>query len=67
MPPEFNVEQQAFPEAVQAGKAWTWSALRPSVVCGFAPCLPMSLAAVKAGKETVWDEIVTKHRLAPTP
>jgi hypothetical protein len=34
MPPEFNVEQQAFLEAARQGKDWTWSALRPSVVCG---------------------------------
>ena len=36
MPPEFNVDQQNFLEERQQGKAWTWSALRPSVVSGFA-------------------------------
>jgi nucleoside-diphosphate-sugar epimerase len=48
MPPEFNVEQQAFIEELQAGKRWTWSALRPSVVCGFALGIPMNLAMVIA-------------------
>ncbi|MCP3141784.1 SDR family oxidoreductase [Pyxidicoccus xibeiensis] len=48
MPPEFNVDQQAFLEARQRGKAWSWSALRPSVVCGFALGNPMNLAMVIA-------------------
>nr|AYM54322.1 hypothetical protein [Sorangium cellulosum] len=33
MPPEFNVDQQAFLEARQKGKAWSRSAIRPSVRC----------------------------------
>src|SRR3984957_12917509 len=53
MPPELNVEQQAFLEAAQAGKAWTWSALRPSVVGGFALGIPMNLAMVIAVYATV--------------
>ncbi|HEY0812568.1 MAG TPA: SDR family oxidoreductase [Pseudonocardia sp.] len=53
MPPEFNVEQQAFLEAAQQGKDWTWSALRPSVVCGFALGIPMNLAMVIAVYATV--------------
>jgi nucleoside-diphosphate-sugar epimerase len=48
MPPEFNVEQQAFVEQLQLGKDWGWSALRPSVVCGFALGVPMNLAMVLA-------------------
>lgn len=43
MPPEFNVDQQQFLEERQSGKDWTWSALRPSVVCGFALGTPMNL------------------------
>jgi nucleoside-diphosphate-sugar epimerase len=53
MPPEFNVEQQAYLEAAQRGKAWTWSALRPSVVCGFALGIPMNLAMVIAVYATI--------------
>lgn len=53
MPPEFNVEQQAFLEAAHAGKAWTWSALRPSVACGFALGIPMNLAMVIAVYATI--------------
>ncbi|HEV7933708.1 MAG TPA: SDR family oxidoreductase [Actinomadura sp.] len=46
MPPESNVGQQEFLQDRQAGKAWTWSAIRPSVVCGFALGNPMNLAMV---------------------
>jgi nucleoside-diphosphate-sugar epimerase len=53
MPPEFNVEQQAFVEELQQGKEWTWSALRPSVVCGFALGIPMNLAMVIAVYATI--------------
>ncbi|RYZ37673.1 MAG: SDR family oxidoreductase [Myxococcaceae bacterium] len=42
MPPEFNVEQQEFLERRQQGKSWTWSALRPSVVVGYAMGTPMN-------------------------
>ncbi len=53
MPPEFNVEQQAFLEAAARGKDWSWSALRPSVVCGFALGIPMNLAMVIAVYATI--------------
>lgn len=46
MPPEFNVDQQQFLENRQPKSSWTWSALRPSVVCGFALGNPMNLAMV---------------------
>src|SRR5882757_2032716 len=48
MPPEFNVDQQKFLEQRQKGKAWSWSAIRPSVVGGFALGNPMNLAMVIA-------------------
>ncbi|MEG9227635.1 SDR family oxidoreductase [Aeromicrobium sp. Sec7.5] len=48
MPPEFNVDQQQFLERRQPGSTWTWSALRPSVVCGFALGNPMNLAVLLA-------------------
>ncbi|MFF2533406.1 SDR family oxidoreductase [Brevibacillus sp. NPDC058079] len=48
MPPEFNIDQQQFLERRQPGSSWTWSALRPSVVCGFALGNPMNLAMVIA-------------------
>ncbi|MEU3168122.1 SDR family oxidoreductase [Streptosporangium sp. NPDC006930] len=48
MPPEFNVDQQNFLEERQKGSGWTWTAIRPSVVCGFALGNPMNLAMVLA-------------------
>lgn len=48
MPPEFNVDQQRFLERRQVGKAWCWSALRPSVVGGFGLGNPMNLAVAIA-------------------
>lgn len=48
MPPEFNVDQQRFLEQRQAGKSWSWSGIRPSVVGGFALGNPMNLAVAIA-------------------
>lgn len=48
MPPEFNIDQQAFLERRQVSQNWTWSALRPSVVIGFGLGNPMNLANVIA-------------------
>ncbi|EID54996.1 SDR family oxidoreductase [Saccharomonospora xinjiangensis] len=48
LPPEFNVDQQNFLEQSSRGKGWTWSALRPSVVCGYALGNPMNLVMVLA-------------------
>lgn len=53
LPPEFNVDQQAYLEDRQRGSAWTWSALRPSVVCGSALGNPMNLAVAIAVLATV--------------
>jgi nucleoside-diphosphate-sugar epimerase len=53
MGPEFNVEQQTFLEARQRSAAWTWSALRPSVVCGVALGIPMNLIMVIAVYATI--------------
>lgn len=74
MPPEFNIDQQDFLEDRQRGKAWTWSALRPSVVIGHALGNPMNLAIVIAvyasmskelglplrfpGKAGAWDRLI---------
>jgi len=48
LPPEFNVSQQQHLEQASADAAWTWSALRPSVVCGTALGNPMNLVSVLA-------------------
>lgn len=67
MPPEFNVDQQAWLEARQVGKAWSWSALRPSVVCGFALGNPMNLAMVIAVYATLSRELGAPMRFPGAP
>ncbi|MGV7117673.1 SDR family oxidoreductase [Paenibacillus kyungheensis] len=57
MPPEFNMAQQNYLMQQQQGKSWTWSALRPSVVCGFAVGNPMNLAMVIAIYATISKEL----------
>ena len=67
MPPEFNVDQQHFLEDRQRGKRWTWSAIRPSVVCGFALGNPMNLALVIAVYATMSKELGVPLRFPGKP
>jgi nucleoside-diphosphate-sugar epimerase len=57
MPPEFNVDQQELLERRRAGASWTWSAIRPSVVAGFALGNPMNLATVIAVYASISKEL----------
>jgi nucleoside-diphosphate-sugar epimerase len=67
MPPEFNVDQQDFLEQRQKSKAWTWSAIRPSVVCGFALGNPMNLAVVIAVYAAISKELGLPLRFPGKP
>ncbi|MFP2905409.1 SDR family oxidoreductase [Pyxidicoccus sp. 3LFB2] len=67
MPPEFNVDQQAFLEARQQGKAWSWSAIRPSVVCGFGLGNPMNLTMVIAVYAAISKELGLPLRFPGKP
>lgn len=67
MPPEFNVDQQQFLEKRQQGKAWTWSAIRPSVVAGFALGNPMNLAMVIAVYASISKELGIPLRFPGKP
>ncbi|CCQ15710.1 putative oxidoreductase [Rhodococcus sp. AW25M09] len=67
MPPEFNVDQQQFLEARQVGKRWTWSAMRPSVVCGVALGNPMNLATVIAVYATMCKKLGVPMRFPGKP
>jgi nucleoside-diphosphate-sugar epimerase len=67
MPPEFNVDQQAFLEARQKGKPWSWSAIRPSVVSGFALGNPMNLAMVIAVYAAISKELGLPLRFPGKP
>ncbi|WP_263359961.1 SDR family oxidoreductase [Acidicapsa ligni] len=48
MPPNFYYDQENFLRARQHGKHWSWSALRPEAICGYAIGNPMNLAMVIA-------------------
>jgi len=67
MPPEFNVSQQQYLEQRQQGKAWTWSAIRPSVVCGFAVGNPLNLATVIAVYASISKELGLPLRFPGKP
>jgi len=67
MPPEFNVDQQDFLERRQQGKAWSWSAIRPAVVGGFALGNPMNLAMVIAVYASISRELGLPLRFPGKP
>jgi nucleoside-diphosphate-sugar epimerase len=46
LPPNFYFDQADLAEALQKGRRWTWSALRPAVVCGFSLGYPHNVVAV---------------------
>ncbi len=48
MPPNFYYDQEDHLRARQQGKDWTFTALRPEAVCGFATGNPMNLLTVIA-------------------
>jgi len=48
MPPNFYYDQEDFLRDRQKGRAWTFTALRPEAVCGFATGNPMNLLTVIA-------------------
>jgi nucleoside-diphosphate-sugar epimerase len=67
LPPEFNVDQQHFLEAAQRGQPWTWSAIRPSVVCGPALGNPMNLAMVIAVYASICKQLGVPLRFPGKP
>ncbi|MFC7640134.1 SDR family oxidoreductase [Streptosporangium lutulentum] len=67
MPPEFNVDQQSFLERRNQGKAWTWSAIRPSMVGGAALGNPMNLALVIAVYASISKELGLPLRFPGKP
>jgi len=67
MPPEFNVDQQQYLEKKQLNKAWSWSAIRPSVVGGTATGNPMNLALVIAMYASISKELGLPLRFPGKP
>jgi hypothetical protein len=57
MPPNFYYDQEDYLKERSAGKAWSWAALRPSSICGFAVGNPMNMATVIAVYATLCKEM----------
>jgi nucleoside-diphosphate-sugar epimerase len=55
---------------INNGDLFRWEEMWPKLAAYFAvpvaPGLPMSLATIMADKQAPWEQIVTKHGLAPT-
>jgi nucleoside-diphosphate-sugar epimerase len=67
LPPEFNVDQQDFLDRLSVDRPWSWSALRPSVVCGTALGNPMNLALAIAVYGSMCRELGVPMRFPGTP
>ena len=57
MPPNFYFDQEDFIIARQAGKSWTWSAVRPHGISGFAVGNPMNVSTVIAVYASISKEL----------
>ena len=67
LPPNFYYDQEDYLRARQVGKTWTWSALRPEAVCGFALGNPMNIAMVIAIYATLSKELGLPLRFPGKP
>ncbi len=65
--PNFYYDQEMWLRGQQEGKVWTWSALRPQTVCGFALGSPMNIATVIAVYATVCKELGLPLRFPGKP
>jgi nucleoside-diphosphate-sugar epimerase len=57
MPPNFYYDQEDYLKAQSAGKTWSWTALRPSSICGFAVGNPMNMATAIAVYAAICKEL----------
>lgn len=57
MPPNFYYDQEDYMREAQIGKDWTWTILRPDVVCGFSIGKPMNLAMVIGAYASISKEL----------
>lgn len=67
MPPNFYYDQQDWLAARQRGKRWSWSALRPHCVCGFAIGSPMNHLMALSLYATMSRELGLPLRFAGLP
>ncbi len=67
MLPNFYWDQERWLENQQKGKAWTWSALRPQTVCGFAVGNPMNITTAIAVYASISKELGLPLRFPGKP
>jgi nucleoside-diphosphate-sugar epimerase len=67
MLPNFYWDQEQWLRSFQQGKSWTWSALRPHTVCGFAVGNPMNIMTVIAVYAAISKELGLPLRFPGKP
>jgi nucleoside-diphosphate-sugar epimerase len=67
MLPDFYYDQEQWLRQQQQGKDWSWSALRPHTVCGFALGNPMNISTVIAVYATISKELGLPLRFPGKP
>ena len=67
MPPNFYYDQEDYLKERATGKDWSWTALRPSSICGFAVGNPMNMATVIAVYAVLCREMRLPLRFPGTP
>jgi nucleoside-diphosphate-sugar epimerase len=66
MPPNFYYDQEDYLKSRSSGKDWSWTALRPSCICGFAVGNPMNMATVIAVYAAICRELALPLRYPGT-
>jgi nucleoside-diphosphate-sugar epimerase len=67
MPPNFYYDQEDYLKTRSAAKAWSWTALRPSLICGFAVGNPMNMATSIAVYASICRELNLPLRYPGSP
>jgi nucleoside-diphosphate-sugar epimerase len=67
MPPNFYYDQEDYLKARSMDKGWSWTALRPSSICGFAVGNPMNMATVIAVYASICKELGLPLRFPGSP
>lgn len=65
--PNFYFDQEMWLRGHQQGKSWSWSALRPQTVCGFALGNPMNIISAIAVYATISEELGLPLRFPGKP
>jgi len=67
MPPNFYYDQEDFLKTRSAEREWSWTAVRPSSICGFAVGNPMNMATVIAVYGSICKELGLPLRYPGSP